>query len=338
MNTNDMKPQLVDKWIVPGRTVDRIVVGSVSELKKKVFLAALSEISFLSHITPEFVCCDNSGNPEQPVNSGAKCAGRRLNKMKSNDTNPTDSTLYIAIENGVDTKNVPIPGRITLPENSDPKTVVDVCYVVLHLKEETFVSQSIPIDCPEKYFLEAMALDSPDFKLAEDGFEHTVGEVIHKAHPEIPANNWMADTRFSLITRDTQMFGAIRTGLIKVLIAENVAVFQDFPLPGVEFKDLSYVLGNPDLLRYLTEGMTYDMLRLGWDKKCDKLAGLDARGFIYAPLIAMEIDKGFIMIRKKGKLPGEKITLNYDTEYSNSDIEIMKETVVPGENIILVDD
>jgi len=65
---------------------------------------------------------------------------------------------------------------------------------------------------------------------------------------------------------------------------------------------------------------------------------MDARGFIYAPMAAYELGLGFVMIRKKGKLPGKKIEMNYDTEYSNCDIEVMHETVNKGEKFILFDD
>jgi adenine phosphoribosyltransferase len=340
MDCEHIQPVPTHDQPLPGRSVNRIVVGTQSDLKKKVVLECLKETIFWANIEPEWVCCDGSGNPEQPVNSGQRCAERRMKKIRDGDAaKTTPSTLYIAIENGIETENVAIKGLNNLKQDaSKPKRIVDVCYVVLCHGAEKFVSPSIPIDCSPEYFYKAMETSTDGFEFAADGFPQTMGTMIHNDHPDIPSTNWMSSPKFSSVSRETQMHGAIRTGLIKNLIAENVAYFKDFPLPGVIFKDLSYVLNEPNLLNFLFEGITYDIQRLGWDKKCDQVAGLDARGFIYGPMIAYGICKGFIMIRKKGKLPGDKITCNYETEYSNCDIEIMKETIKPGENIIVVDD
>jgi len=73
-------------------------------------------------------------------------------------------------------------------------------------------------------------------------------------------------------------------------------------------------------------------------EKVDFICGMDSRGFIYGSMIANMFNKGFIMIRNKGKLPGEKLLMNCQTEYGTHDFEIMKETINKGENILIVDD
>jgi len=131
----------------------------------------------------------------------------------------------------------------------------------------------------------------------------------------------------------------LRFALAKRLTAHNLLYFQDFPVTGVAFQDLSLVLANPDLLKLLNFAMSYHInKKLGWTKDAQFVAGIDARGFIYGSMVASELNLGFLMIRKKGKLPGDKVVVNYDTEYSNADIEVMKETVNPGDKFIIMDD
>lgn len=95
--------------------------------------------------------------------------------------------------------------------------------------------------------------------------------------------------------------------------------------------------------------MGQEMRARGWDKKITKVVGFDARGFIYGPLIAQEIGAGFVrkllqtsnlqvMLRKKGKLPGDKITIKYTTEYSEDILEILKDSFTPDDKFLLVDD
>ena len=73
-------------------------------------------------------------------------------------------------------------------------------------------------------------------------------------------------------------------------------------------------------------------------RKVDVVVGLDARGFLFGPMIAVELGCSFAPVRKKGKLPGETVSLHYELEYRADDIEIQKDAIKPGDNVLIVDD
>lgn len=108
---------------------------------------------------------------------------------------------------------------------------------------------------------------------------------------------------------------------------------NDFPKKGIVFKDISPLLANPsemkELIIYLADF---------WKGKIDKIGGFDARGFIFASMLAYEMGLPFFMLRKKGKLPGECIEISYDLEYGSASIELQKDAITSGEKILLIDD
>jgi len=115
-------------------------------------------------------------------------------------------------------------------------------------------------------------------------------------------------------------------------IKDYIAEYPDFPKEGINFKDISPILANPDALKYVC----YEMA-----EKCrwaDKIVALDARGFIFAPMIAEILGVPWIMARKPGKLPWETVSISYDLEYGSNTIEMQKWAIKPWEKIAIVDD
>ena len=108
---------------------------------------------------------------------------------------------------------------------------------------------------------------------------------------------------------------------------------KDFPKPGILFKDISPLLGNPEELRQLVKYLANE-----WEGKVNKIVGFDARGFIFGSLLAYEMNLPFAMLRKKGKLPGSCESVTYDLEYGSAALEIQSDSVKRGEKILLVDD
>lgn len=107
---------------------------------------------------------------------------------------------------------------------------------------------------------------------------------------------------------------------------------QDFPKPGIGFKDISGILRNPEAMKYITK----EFAKLS--KDADVIVGPDARGFLFGVPLAMELDKPFVMVRKPGKLPGETNSIEYDLEYGSNKLEILKSSIKPGQKVIVVDD
>jgi len=117
-------------------------------------------------------------------------------------------------------------------------------------------------------------------------------------------------------------------------IKSKIRTVPDYPKQGIQFRDITTLLKDPDGLR-----ITVDELASRYqDVKIDKIAGIESRGFILGAPLAYALGKGFIPIRKKGKLPAETIGYDYQLEYGSDRIEIHTDAFEEGDNILLVDD
>lgn len=317
------------KDIIP----DKIVLASKSALKLESLKTVIEEIELLDGIPIEHINCDNELNPPQPINSGIQCARNRLSHLYESSPK-VRNVIYISIENSVET-NYDIKAR-NWPNSTENRSN-DIAYVVLHFNDKEFTSESVPIPNPEGYLEKAVSETPKDFNPL--GLSITLGKLISGDFPDFPADNWMANPSLSpKYNRNQQIHGALISIFAKLFIDRNLLYFGDFPVPGVLFKDMSAVLQNQQVFNLLDKAMVHDIVRLGWVDKIDQVGGLDARGFIYGPMIAQSLNKGFVMLRKKGKLPGEQVVINYHTEYSQDEITVMRECVKPGERFLLVDD
>ncbi len=120
-------------------------------------------------------------------------------------------------------------------------------------------------------------------------------------------------------------------------ISELAAVIRDvpdFPKPGILFKDITPVLGDPKLF---ADSMTL-LSETVKGEQIDKVVGIDARGFIFAAGVAQNLNAGFVPVRKEGKLPWTTRQMAYTLEYGESVVEIHEDAVKPGEKVLLVDD
>lgn len=108
----------------------------------------------------------------------------------------------------------------------------------------------------------------------------------------------------------------------------------DYPKPGILFYDITTLLKNGGAFRKVINLLT-ERYR---DKGIDKVLGIDSRGFIFAPCVAYNLGVGFVPVRKKGKLPAETLSVDYDLEYGSNTIEIHKDSLEPGERVIIIDD
>lgn len=121
---------------------------------------------------------------------------------------------------------------------------------------------------------------------------------------------------------------------ISQLLSDNIRDVADFPKPGILFKDISPILSDPTLLRHSINELT----ATSGGKKIDKVVGIDARGFIFAAPVALNLDAGFVPVRKQGKLPWETHSMAYSLEYGENVVEIHKDAILPGESVLLIDD
>jgi adenine phosphoribosyltransferase len=113
-----------------------------------------------------------------------------------------------------------------------------------------------------------------------------------------------------------------------------IRTIPDYPKPGIMFRDVTTLLGNARAFR-----TTVDLLVQPYaGMRIDKVAGIEARGFIIAGAVAHQLSVGFVPVRKKGKLPWKTIGQTYDLEYGTDTVEIHEDAVQKGENVLLVDD
>lgn len=117
-------------------------------------------------------------------------------------------------------------------------------------------------------------------------------------------------------------------------IEEYVRSIPDFPEPGIIFRDITSVLQDADGLQLAIDSM----IKLLDGVDYGVVAGTESRGFIFGVPIAYEMHKPFVPVRKKGKLPCETISQSYDLEYGQATIEMHKDSIKPGQKVVLVDD
>ena len=108
----------------------------------------------------------------------------------------------------------------------------------------------------------------------------------------------------------------------------------DYPRKGIIFKDITTLLKDSNAFQDVIN-VFYEKLK---NQKVDKIIGIESRGFIFGAALAFKLNVGFIPIRKKGKLPGETISVNYDLEYGTDQIEIHIDALKKGEKVVLIDD
>src|SRR6059036_2560170 len=114
----------------------------------------------------------------------------------------------------------------------------------------------------------------------------------------------------------------------------TIRTIPDYPKPGIMFRDITTLLGNARAFRRAVDELVQPWAGM----KIDKVAGMEARGFILGGAVAHQVSAGFIPIRKKGKLPHTTVRIAYSLEYGLDEMEMHADAIHPGERVILVDD
>lgn len=117
-----------------------------------------------------------------------------------------------------------------------------------------------------------------------------------------------------------------------ISLDDYVSLHPDFPKKGIMFRDISPILASPEAMRHTAFELAYKC------RHVDVIAGLDARGFLFGIAVAELLGKPFVMIRKKGKLPGETVGVDYSLEYGDNSIEMQKDAIAPGQKVAIIDD
>ncbi|KAM5499172.1 adenine phosphoribosyltransferase [Microsporum canis] len=163
----------------------------------------------------------------------------------------------------------------------------------------------------------------------------------------LPADNQQAYRDKSNASATTQVAGdssssasrAAELASLKVKLRSSLRQFPDFPSPGILFEDILPIFADPALHESLIRGLELHLLETyGADQKPDVIVGLDARGFLFGPSLALRLGAAFVPVRKQGKLPGPVITQEYQKEYGSDFFQMQKDAIKPGQKVIVVDD
>ncbi|MBX7241193.1 MAG: adenine phosphoribosyltransferase [Bacteroidia bacterium] len=117
-------------------------------------------------------------------------------------------------------------------------------------------------------------------------------------------------------------------------LKQTIRIVPDFPKEGILFKDISPIFLNPELIRECDIALAAHWKGRG----VDKILAIDSRGFLFGPQMAVNLNAGVVMVRKKGKLPPPVLEISYDLEYGKATVEIVKEMINPGDVVIIHDD
>jgi adenine phosphoribosyltransferase len=117
-------------------------------------------------------------------------------------------------------------------------------------------------------------------------------------------------------------------------LVEHIRTIPDYPKPGINFRDITTLLGNARAFRRAID----ELVQPYAGAKIDKIAGMEARGFILGGAVAHQLSAGFVPIRKKGKLPHATLSVAYSLEYGIDEMEMHTDALVAGERVLLVDD
>ena len=117
-------------------------------------------------------------------------------------------------------------------------------------------------------------------------------------------------------------------------LEDYVVSIPDYPEPGIIFRDVTSILQDAEGLKRAIDSLQAELDGLDFDV----IAGTESRGFIFGMPIAYNLHKPFVLVRKKGKLPRETVSASYDLEYGSAEIEMHKDSIKPGQKVVLIDD
>ena len=117
-------------------------------------------------------------------------------------------------------------------------------------------------------------------------------------------------------------------------LRSKIRVIDGFPKEGISFKDVTTLIQDPEALKYTIDIIVKELK----DKNIDLIVGPEARGFIFGVPVAYALGVGFVPVRKKGKLPYDTVSIEYDLEYGSDCLEIHKDAIKPGQRVAVVDD
>lgn len=142
-----------------------------------------------------------------------------------------------------------------------------------------------------------------------------------------------AESNTKSATQSAVQSNIVQSHIVRELKA-LVRDVPDFPSPGILFRDITPILRDPGAFRKAVN-LFLDALR---HERIDVFAGIESRGFVFAPTLALETGAGFVPVRKQGKLPADTVQRSYALEYGEATLEVHRDAIQPGQRVAIVDD
>ena len=306
---------------------------SKSAIKVKVcedvanFLSKKEGIQYSVNVLDIAGGTDESGSiVEQPFNSKTYAVSKsRVITISKNDKLAENSIVF-AFENGI-------------MVSDDRENVMDFCVMTIQINGVITQYTSFGIQIDKNLFDEYIKQNAVDLKTEKSNV--TFGSFLAAKVTGVTSNDWMSDIRFGGIKRQTQLESCVH----QFYLDRYARYIPNYPRDGIIFKDITPIMSDPTLLSIVFA----DLKRIVEDNfgDVDYFAGLDARGFYFAPTLAQIFNKGFIPVRKAGKLPVSKddrkdptkvIIEAYSTEYSDDEFGLIPDPLYVGKKVLILDD
>ncbi|ESZ98819.1 adenine phosphoribosyltransferase [Sclerotinia borealis F-4128] len=157
--------------------------------------------------------------------------------------------------------------------------------------------------------------------------------------PQTPESNQQLTTENASQRRESESTtSSSELTSVTLKLRKALRNFPDFPIPGIDFVDILPLFASHDLHESLIRALELQVLLVNGGKKPDVIVGLDARGFLFGPSLALRLGAGFAPVRKRGKLPGPTEEAIFDKEYGQDYFQIQKDAIKPGQSVLVVDD
>ncbi|KAK9476155.1 phosphoribosyltransferase-like protein [Lipomyces japonicus] len=128
-------------------------------------------------------------------------------------------------------------------------------------------------------------------------------------------------------------------GELKALLSSTLRQFPDFPSKGILFEDILPIFKNPKTFQALITALKFQIeSNFSGEARPDVIVGLDARGFLFGPTLALSLGAAFVPVRKQGKVPGEVVEALFEKEYGKDVFVMQADAITPGQKVIIVDD
>ncbi|PVI02137.1 adenine phosphoribosyltransferas-like protein 1 [Periconia macrospinosa] len=162
----------------------------------------------------------------------------------------------------------------------------------------------------------------------------------NKPDPTINADSHASEGRLSAShsSAAAQQSGAVEISRLAANLRSALRQYPDFPSPGILFEDILPIFANPKLHADLIRALELHVVDTYGRGSIDVVVGLDARGFLFGPSLALRLDAAFVPVRKKGKMPGECVTEGYEKEYGTDFFQMQKDAIKEGQRVLIVDD